>query len=481
MRPYSKPISPDSTLGDNRKILQIFWIVAFCLCSWVLFFSDTSELLSIGAALVVVIAALFPAYLWCSKRALGRPIFPLFAITFIWTYALPFVSNSSGMMQYTSEQRWFAGITTASFLAIATFIWFQFVHSAPKRPQSYRVLLGNNGDNFLLAALALGTLFSLNNNSKFLDFAVFFTLIRGIILALNALASFTLSYKLGKNELTRNQKNSFLFLLSTLLISSTVGLLLINSLSIFVVAIAGFTTARRRIPLRILLISLMCFVLLHFGKGEMRVKYGFGPQVQPWDYPAWFVEWSGYSLNYLTPSSSGIKVEEKQSFTERSSVVQLLLLTQTKSPSSVPYLNGATYAIIPQLFTPRIFNNSKIASHEGTYLLNIHYGRQTRQDTLTTTIGWGLLAESYANFGIFGCGGLAVVIGILYGQITRWGINSPLLSDRSLLNITMLTYAFQSEFSAGVYVAALFQSGIVLLGLSIFLMKSTPSEYFIEE
>jgi hypothetical protein len=36
----------------------------------------------------------------------------------------------------------------------------------------------------------------------------------------------------------------------------------------------------------------------------------------------------------------------------------------------------------------------------------------------------------------------------------------------------MMTFAFQTEWTAGVYVAALFQSSIVLGGMIVFLMKS---------
>jgi len=217
----------------------------------------------------------------------------------------------------------------------------------------------------------------------------------------------------------------------------------------------------------------------------MRSKYWFGGQgggqaviIQPWQYPAWFAEWAGYSIDYFNRQSNSDlpKSEEKQSLLERSSVIQLFLLAQDKTPQIVPYLNGATYAIIPELLVPRFLSLNKISSHEGTHLLNIHYGKQTREDTARTTIGWGLLAEAYANFGELGCAGLAVVLGVIYGQTTKWTINAPLLSDRSLLGIVMISFAFQTEFSAGVYIAALFQS-VVVLGVLVFvLMKTYPTQ-----
>jgi hypothetical protein len=157
---------------------------------------------------------------------------------------------------------------------------------------------------------------------------------------------------------------------------------------------------------------------------------------------------------------------------ERSSVIQMLMLTQSESPERYPYLYGQTYAILPELMIPRVFNAKKIVSHTGTHMLNIHYGRQTVFDTQTTTIAWGLLAESYANFGLLGCAGLAVVLGVAYGQCTRWSMNAPILSAQSLFAVLLLTCAFQSEWTAGVYVAALSQYSTVLLGLVVTLMTT---------
>src|SRR5206468_2846385 len=82
--------------------------------------------------------------------------------------------------------------------------------------------------------------------------------------------------------------------------------------------------------------------------------------------------------------------------------MQLLLFVQAASPDDVPFMDGETYAILPTLLVPRILMPNKPASHEGTYLLNIHYGIQTRDDTAKTTIGFGLLNEAFANFGYIG-------------------------------------------------------------------------------
>jgi hypothetical protein len=141
------------------------------------------------------------------------------------------------------------------------------------------------------------------------------------------------------------------------------------------------------------------------------------------------------------------------------------------TPDEVSFMDGETYAVIPILLVPRILYPNKPASHEGTYLLNIHYGFQTREATATTTIGWGLLNESYANFGYVGVGLLAVILGAYYAVVSRWAQRAPVLSFRSLFAIVVASYAFQTEIAAGVYVSALFQSICALLVVAALFMR----------
>ncbi|MDF5727460.1 MAG: hypothetical protein PUP92_05340 [Rhizonema sp. PD38] len=462
---------------QKKRLLRVFWIIAIGLFLFELYWSGTNSLVSNFGAILITTAAFLPSYLWCSGQAQGMPIFPLFAITFIWTHALPLVDNHPKIITFSIASQLYASCTVTGFLLLGTLIWFQFVKSAPLPPKSYRALGSYKSGAFFLWVIAAGILFNMyfSGGWFFLDGGLF-SLIRGAILGSTDLATFVLSYKLGTQELTKGQSNLFLLLLVAYMLTNAVGLLLVGVASTFLITTIAFIIGRQKIPVFTILIVLLCLSLLHLGKGEMRAKHwvsGQGTYVQPWEYPAWFGEWIGYTLNDFNKDKDNLpKSEQKQSFLERSSVIHLLLLAQDKSPDQIPLLNGETYAILPQLLIPRLFNSNKIRSHEGTYILNIHYGLQTRENTLTTTIGWGLLAESYANFDLVGCAGLAIILGVAYGQSTRWSLNTPILSDRSLFAVLMMTFAFQTEWTAGVYVAALFQSSMVLGGMMVFLMKS---------
>jgi hypothetical protein len=465
---------PNPAQRQRRQLLSIFWIVSLSLFTYEVFFTNTSDLLSNLGAVLITFSALLSSYLWCSDRAKGLPIFPIFALTYIWTHALPLVSNYRNITIYSPQQQLFAGVTTSSFLLIGTAIWFQFVKSVPRIPNSYRSLSNKYSNQFFLFFLLISLLFNMSAIAAWISLEQgIFAIVRGGILALLAISSFILGYKLGTKELSNFQSKLFVLLIVGNMLVSAVSLLLITTGTIALISIIAFIIGRKKIPVLPIVLIFICLSVLHYGKAEMRAKYWSNAQivqVQPWEYPAWYSEWIDNGFSYINKRDNISKSKQKQSFIERSSLIQMLLLAQDKTPSLLPYLHGETYAILPQLLVPRIFDENKIIANEGTNILSIHYKLATRKSNYV--ISWGLLAESYANFGLFGCGGLAIIIGIIYGKITRWSINAPILSAQSLFAVLMTTYSLQTEFTAGVYISSFFQSSIIVCIIILVFMKS---------
>jgi hypothetical protein len=118
------------------------------------------------------------------------------------------------------------------------------------------------------------------------------------------------------------------------------------------------------------------------------------------------------------------------------------------------YLGGETYAIIPSSLLPRLFFPEKASPHYASSTLNVHYGNQTWESSQSTTIGWGLLNESFANFGHLGWVGLALCLGAFYGLITRLSIGLPSASIQSLVGIFTMGFAMQTEWTASVFITA---------------------------
>jgi hypothetical protein len=196
-----------------------------------------------------------------------------------------------------------------------------------------------------------------------------------------------------------------------------------------------------------------------------------GGNLQPIEYPAFYFRWFEHSLEALPEMFLPETERKTATITERSALIQMLMLVQSKTPGEVPYLAGQTYTIIPRLLMPRMIDPEKPWSHEGTYLLCIAYGLQTREATRGATIGFGLLAESYANFGYLGVVGLALGLGWGCGVATRMGRNLPLTCMRSMASLLVLAAALQVEYTAGVLITTLFQEAVVLVAMTLVLMR----------
>lgn len=474
-------------LKQQKKgnLTSVFWASTTVLLAYELLVETESFWLNV-ICISVTAFALLPSYLWATKKALGMPIFPMFAITFIWTYALPLISSNPNVLGYSVDQRLFAGFTTLSSLAVGCVAWFRLVRKAPAPRTSYRLLTGNKSNKIFFLALLASVFFNIANTAGWLGILGLnggtFSLLRNTIVAFTALSSFVLSYKLGKEELTKQESRLIVSLLVSFMISSTLSFLLITSATVFLSSVAAFTIGRRKVPIALLLTGVLCFSFLHAGKAEMRDRYwGAYEQssyIQPWQYPVVYAEWISSSIEKTSfkGEADDYSSETGQTFSDRASVVQMLMMAQSLSPQKVPFLNGYTYQILPEMVIPRLFYPQKPWSHEGTFRLNIHYGRQSREQAQRATIAWGLLAEAYANFGYFGCIGLATILGSAYGFVGRLSINAPILSLQSLIAVFLMTYAIQSEWTAGVYVAALSQHAVVLTAMAIFLMKKRPNE-----
>jgi hypothetical protein len=467
------PLSLTLAPQDRKKLLRVFWVIASALVAYEFFGANPPSLLSNVSAILITLAALMPFYLWFAGMVQGLPLYPVFTLPFIWTYAFPFISNHPKVLVYTPESHLHASFIVSGSLCLGTVIWFFLVKKSPAPPPSYRALDSRKSERFFLWVLGFGILYQIFFVGRWftLDGGTF-SLVRGIILGLTALAVFTLAYRIGTQELSLQRTNLFWLLLATLMFVSSMGLILIGAVTNFIIATLAFTIGRKKIPILPIVIFILCFSLLHYGKVTMRAQHwGKGFNVQPWQYPAMYSQWVGYGLENFVTQDKLAKGKKPESPLARSSVVHVFLNAQARSPDPIPYLFGETYKILPQLLIPRFLSAQKIASHEGTYLLNIHYGLQTRKDTVKATIAWGLMAEAYANFGPPGCAVFCAIVGAFYGWATRWSVGTSILSGRSLFTVLLMTFAFQSEWTAGVYVAALFQSGMALAGVVVVLMK----------
>jgi hypothetical protein len=427
---------------------------------------------ALGATLISA-GALLPAYIWCRKPSLGLPIYPLFALTFVWKYAYPLAGDDEMVTIYDDGAGLQAGLTVFMFLVIGTIAWCAANRWVPRARGPVRAMARGKGDLLFIALMFSAALFNLSMVGHWIYISGgLVSIVRAAVLGLASVGIFVLAYRWGAGELDGAKKTAFGVSLLLFLISHSMSLFMIDLILATTFAGAAYVIGGGRIPWKSALLLFALFAVLHAGKSEMRDEYWqyeeVNKPVQLYQYPTFLAQWIDYGIEVLT---SPPREDTPWTLAQRMSLIPLLLKVQAESPEKRPFLNGETYAIIPGLLIPRVLNPKKLNAHEGAHLLSIHYGLQTREATETSTIAWGPLIESYANFGTLGVIALALVIGALYGAVAKFATGVPILSLRMLVAIVFAAMALQVEWTAGIYVTALFQSLVVVGALSFVLME----------
>lgn len=473
---------PKRTAKSTDQMVKIFWIGMGLLLfanQQALRHSHPATALS---ALAIGVTCMYPVYLWCANRAKGMPVYPFFSLTYLWTFCLPLLSENPNVLKYSPQEHLFAAVCVVIFLASGTWVWMRLVRRPTRELKGVYSLQADGAEVLFITMVGLGAILNMYvmGGWTFIP-AKLFTIVRGIILGLSFLGIFILAYRSGQGSMSQLKVKIFFVFLCANIVSSAAALVLKTALTLFLLSTIAYVIGGRKLPTIPLIFGLIALLPLHYGKHEMRHKYwnNNGPHfVQPSEYGAWFQEWFSYAEGNIGKEPDPYeKKEKKESFIERSSVIHMLMMAQDRIPDPYPYLNGKTYSIIPILLVPRAFIANKPRSHEGTHMLNIHVGRQTYEDTIMTTIAWGLLPEAYANFGVPGCAGVGAFFGLFYGGVTRWAMKKPAFSFRTMLCVLILSFALAStEWTAGVYAASLFQSTVPIVGIKVVFMKIRKSK-----
>ncbi len=452
----------------------LFWVGIAGFFAYQIANVRTDEFLLVLAGNAVSILALVPIGLWCHGRVAGLPIYPLLSMMYVPTFGLQFLEPSSEVVKFSIEARLQAAGSVLLYLMIATLVWLPFARR-PTIPKKYWGFRGSRNNGVFLFFVSMGAAYQLVTNARWLPSELpqgVISIIRAVCLGLATLGASVLAYRAGTRSLSRESMIAFVVIFGSLLILSAAALTIVGAASMFVISVALFAVGRGKLPIAIIVMVFGALSILHAGKHPMRTKYwDRRAGLEPTAYAEFYGDWIAYGVNNLVPGSADDRrVTRTASLTDRSSLLQMLLLVQEKAPSDKPFLMGETYVIVPELMIPRILLEEKLFAHEGTTILSVYFGRQRREDTKKTTIGFGHLSEAYANFGWFGIVGLAIATGGLLGAVTRWSGAAPIDSFRGLVGLLFLGVSIQTEHTMGVTAASLSQSLQLLVLLTLLLM-----------
>lgn len=408
------------------------------------------------AYLCVALPALVPFYLWLRGGALGMPILPVISGLYFVYYAVPMLRQQTAA--FGSEQLIEAGASVGAFLLAASIGYWPFLHGP--RPQYYAGYSISHTQivRLVTIGLAAGILFHLmviSGNAGLLE--SYIGVIRSVVFTLTSIACYFLGCARAFGSLTGIRWAFALGAMLLLVSLSLSNLFLVGGIMNLLAAFLGYAITAKRVPWLAFGTACLMMIVFHAGKNEIRRAY-WSPQSQSLQessivqVPGMMTDWVAAGIDAL---SSG---RLESDVLERASLVHILLRVQRATPDFIPYLEGETYALLPSMLVPRFLDPDKPQSQAGLNLLSVRYGLQTVESTASTTIGWGLVAEAYANFGYVAVITVGLLLGALCGLLTRISVVAEPLSLPMLVVIAATMALFNVEMDASYLLTTLVQT-----------------------
>ena len=392
------------------------------------------------------------------------PVFEVFMLTGINTYAIPLLSGHEQLALYSDDNITAAAFAILLYQTIANLV-FAATRGLPKRSPTWtEEVLSRNITDYLGYGMAITTAYTIISLFTTWIPSDLNSVIRAACYGVGIISTFIQSRMWGEGTLPQYRKGIFLLQIALQVLFSWTALFLIGGLSILILALLGYVSGGKKIPVLAILVVLPFLALLHNGKSVMRDKYWEGRAPMPTiaEVPAFYSEWIGYGLD---SDQSQSNKRDTSKLLDRTSLFHILCLVVSYTPERQPYLNGETYAEVPGQFIPSFFWKEKPPAHVATNRLSVYYGLQRAEDTAKTTIAFGLLTEAYANFGYIGIALLAAVFAFCFKIFGDWTAHSPMLSYPGLVLIVLMAWSFQAELTLAAWLSSLYQACAVVLGI----------------
>lgn len=447
----------------GRRLFTTGAILLALALGWLYYTASTTDPLHLVLGLVIFTLSMMPGLLWARSGGGRFPVFETIMILCANTYALPMISGHGELSYYVPEDITKAGVVVVVY-QLSALICYTVTGGLPGRSAFWKGSLINQQVERLM-------IYGLSLSSAYIWVSTFTTWVppdllsplRAVFYGIGIICTFVGMQRWGRGELTTNEKTVFFCNLCLQLFLMSVGLVLIGAISLMGIALLGYISGGKRIPWLVIILLFITVGILHAGKSQMREKYWAGALGLPstTELPAYFSEWVGYGL----ARQSSAEESTSRKLLERTSLMHMLCLIVSYTPERQDYLHGRSYGhVLPQLI-PRFFWAEKPRSHVATYELAIYYGLQQEESTTTTTIAFGLVAEAYANFGLWGAFLLGAFWGCVLKKLQVWSTFSPMFSLAGLLMILLTAWAFSAELTMAAWVSSFQQAIIVVLGV----------------
>jgi hypothetical protein len=435
--------------------------------------ADVRTPLHLQLGLSMILLAFVPVWRWAKRGTTSLPVFEVLLFTTANTYAFPLLNGHEDLLRYPLDDVTQAALQVILFQISAVMVHAWVPTHRGRGPFWQNEIVGPSLGRWLEHGMTISTGYVLMGT--FTDWipSGVGSVLRAAFFGIGILSTFIASRRFGQGLLTAGEKFMFFANLAVQSVAIGATLVLVGAISTILLALVGYVSASGRVPAVLAALVFGLLAILHNGKSAMRTQY-WTPHEQRRPalgaLPSFYAEWMREGLSFSDDESFG-KNKMTAKLIERTSLFHILCLVVSNSPQPNPYLEGETYGHIPGQFVPRILWPEKPPGHVSTSRLCVYYGLQTEEETARTTIGFGMLAEAYANFGFFGVIGIAAFLAALLKKISGYAEGGPLLSYGGVLMVILLAWSFQVEFTLSLWLSSLYQACLAVLGLCFVLRK----------
>lgn len=423
----------------------------------------------IWSGIIFALAAV-PAVRWSLHVGEGYPAFQVLCLSLIPTQALPLLTKTVELRQFSEDT-----IRQAALVVVLFQLSLIAVHSLTRAlprtsPFWTEPIVHKNIAELLSTTLTVSTLYCVGSTFLFSMPQGIEGPLRAISSGLSAVSVYTLSNYLSGGELARPLRTALIVNIVVQALTYASGLIMVQGIGLAITALLGYLSRAKQLPWAAMIVLVVAVAVLHTGKSAMREKYWAedkrGQSLRLIDVPSFYTEWIETSIAVSRLSSAeaaATKQRDNNKLLQRSSLFHMLCLVVQYAPERQDFLYGETYTDLPAQLVPRFFWPGKPTVHVSTSRLSVYFGLQDESGTQTTTIGFGFLAESWANFGWAGCIALGAVLGALHKIFWVWTRDSALFSPAGILMITFTAWSFETGQTVSVWVSSFYQAALVLL------------------
>ena len=472
-----QPEIPDNVRSDGENRHRARRLFSFSLAAlaaalgFCAYTSNVSDPFHLYEGLLIFTLAALPSLLWAKSGAHQLPVFEVQMITGVSAFALPLLSSGEKLQDYSNETIGTAAQLVLLYQVIAIVTHTMVKGRAGTTAFYTQEVLSRGIRKFISAGLVLSTVYTFIN--VFYEGLISYELnsiFRAAFFGIGLVSTFVEMRRWGLGELKPGEAGMISFFLLAQILMQVSTLFLVGGISIVLLALIGYVSGSRRIPFIPIALALAVFGILHNGKSVMRDQYwgegGGHRQVALADLGSFYTEWFNRGLSIQTENGQS---KNTAMLVDRTSLIHILCLILDETPGKRPYLDGKTYRQIPEQFIPRFFWPDKPPGHISTNTLSIYYGLQDEDAASKTTIGFGFIAEAYANYGFFGVGAIAFLIGLFYKKVQVATAKCAMLSYAGLFLIVLMAWSFQTEYTMSIWLSSFYQACVAVMGIPFLL------------